>query len=114
MNQKNTLDVCICEPFLISGLLPTLAPAILKSELKLKGYNSKIYYPSLCFFVNNHLNENKWLLELVDDIPLQIVDFFFSENEDKIVFEELKKNKNVQHLFLTLFYKSIVCRKARF
>ena len=86
------IDVCICEPFMLAGTLPTLAPAILKASLEKEGYITKVFYPSIEFFYEYKIMQNKDILRLIDDIPLQIVDFFFSKNVN--VVGELKKAAN--------------------
>lgn len=75
--EHEEIKVCICEPFLISGLLPTMAAPILKGALVAKGYSAQIMYPSLFFYVENRIDNNQLFLELVNDIPLQVYDLLF-------------------------------------
>lgn len=103
------LDVCICEPFMLAGTLPTLAPAIIKASLEKAGYKTKIFYPSIEFFYENKIMRDKDILQLIDDIPLQVVDFFFSKNTD--VLGKLKKSANDNSLTKDVIDKLLKYRK---
>lgn len=79
------VKICFCEPFLLSGILPTLASPTLLSAVKQKGYEGKIFYPSITFFLEKKLWKDELLMTLADDIPLQIVDYLFDDDaEDSI------------------------------
>jgi len=75
-----------CEPFMISGLLPTLGPPILKQALMENGIKGKVFYPSLHFFLEDCEEYGTLLLQLADDIPLQITEFFFMEDDNANIF----------------------------
>ena len=89
MNTRQ--DVCICDTFMISGYLPTLAPAVLKTALNKNGFRTKVFYPSMHFFQKYDLAKKKDFMRLVDDIPLQIVDFLFSKKNDTDLEAELAR-----------------------
>ena len=57
MNKKN-LDVYLCEPFILPGILPTLGVSTLKTMLTQNNISCEIYYSSLRFYINNKLPEN--------------------------------------------------------
>lgn len=76
-------DVCMCEPFILPGILPTLGLATIKSILGENGLTSKILYPSLHYFVENEIFKNSLLLSLVEDTPLQLVEFLFVDSNRK-------------------------------
>lgn len=85
MHETN-LDICICDPFVLSGLLPGLATAMLKRALSDAGYRSRIFYPGVRFFFNNRPQKGELLLALNDDIPLQFLNFFFTaETEEAFI-----------------------------
>lgn len=73
------ISVCFCEPFLVSGTLPTLGVTTLKSALNEKGISSKIFYPSIELFLKSKIMLTNNFMELVDDIPLQIAEYLFYE-----------------------------------
>ena len=104
------LDVCICEPFMLAGALPTLAPAIIKTALENNGYKTKIFYPSIEFFYENKIMQDKEIIRLIDDIPLQIVDFFFTKKANMIF--ELKKSVNPEMLTESVVEKLLIYREA--
>lgn len=81
-DMRKKTKVCICEPFLISGLLPTLTAPILKGALTNNGFTTQILYPSLKFYVENRIDNNQLFLELIDDIPLQVCDLLFKADQD--------------------------------
>lgn len=103
------LDVCICEPFMLAGALPTLAPAIIKASLEKEGYSTKVFYPSIEFFYEKKIMKDKEMLQLIDDIPLQIVDFFFSKNVN--VVSELKKSVSNEILTESVLKKLLIYRE---
>jgi len=74
------LDICFCEPFIISGILPTLGVATLKSALDEKNISSKIFYPSIDFFMETKILLNNNFSKLLDDIPLQITEILFCDD----------------------------------
>lgn len=73
------IDVCFCEPFVISGILPTLGVSTLKSALNIKNITSKIFYPSIQMFLESRLMEVPYFMELLDNIPLQVSEYLFFE-----------------------------------
>lgn len=83
------LEVCFCEPFIISGVLPTLGVSTLKAALDEKDISSKIYYPSIDFFMRAKMLQNKKFSELLEDIPLQIAEIIFCND----IFENLSFHK---------------------
>lgn len=83
MKKCDKVDVCICEPFVLPGILPTLAMPTLKTALKEKGIESKIYYASIVFFLSNNLQNDKNILQAIDNIPLQFSDFLFSSDNSE-------------------------------
>lgn len=103
------MDVCICEPFMMAGTLPTLAPAIIKASLEDVGYKAKVFYPSIEFFYENKIMWDRDILHLIDDIPLQVVDFFFSKNIN--VLDELKKSVDDKILTIDIIDKLLSYRK---
>lgn len=72
------IDVCFCEPFVISGILPTLGVSTLKNALN-KKVTSKILYPSIQMFFESRLMESPYFMELLDNIPLQVSEYLFFE-----------------------------------
>ncbi len=72
------IDVCFCEPFVISGILPTLGVSTLKNALN-KKVTSKILYPSIQMFLESRLMESPYFMELLDNIPLQVSEYLFFE-----------------------------------
>lgn len=102
------VDFCVCEPFLLAGTLPTLGTAIIKASLSKVGYGVKAFYPSLIFFVENKISYDTDILGLLDDIPVQIVDFLFSESSDDVLRDELNDilsaDRNKDYLIPRLFY----------
>lgn len=75
--MKNKVDVIYCEPFILPGILPTLGAATLKSMARDNGVICKILYPSMVFFSKNQLYNNSEILELVENTPIQLVEFLF-------------------------------------
>lgn len=71
-------DVCLCEPFILPGILPTLGTPTLKAVLNEVNIESKIFYPSLHFFAENRYFENDIVLKCISDIPLQFSEFLFN------------------------------------
>lgn len=71
-------DVCLCEPFILPGILPTLGTPTLKAVLNSVRIESKIFYPSLHFFVENKYYKNDIVLKCISDIPLQFSEFLFN------------------------------------
>ena len=86
------MDVCLCEPFLISNMLPTLAPAELKTLLETSGFSARVFYPSVYFNMDKKVKDNKLFLSLVDDIPLQITDWLFYEGDDDSFWQDIKES----------------------
>ncbi len=73
-------DVCMCEPFILPGVLPTLGSPSLKSALQYAGISAKVFYPSYRFFVSQNIQSNKTILEAINNIPLQFSEFLFSSS----------------------------------
>lgn len=71
-------EVCLCEPFILPGILPTLGTPTLKAVLNTIGVKSKIFYPSLHLFVENKYYENEMVLKCISDIPLQFSEFLYN------------------------------------
>lgn len=71
-------DVCLCEPFILPGILPTLGTPTLKAVLNEVGLKSVIFYPSLHLFAENRYYENDTVLKCISDIPLQFSEFLFN------------------------------------
>lgn len=80
MPHKN--DVCLCEPFVLPGILPTLGVATIKAELLDRNIDSVVLYPSMKFFVNNALFSKPTLLSLIEDTPLQLVEYLFVQQKN--------------------------------
>ena len=80
--MSDQIDVCFCEPFILPGILPTLGVATIKAELLDRNINSVILYPSLKFFVDNALHSNPALLSLIEDTPLQLVEYLFVQQKN--------------------------------
>lgn len=102
MKTNRKMDICICEPFMISGPLPTLAPAIIKAALERNGFRAKVFYPSLQFFITHNVGHDPLLMRLTDNIPVQIIDYFFSfqvnEQLDQTLDELSLTEPEKQHL----------------
>lgn len=77
MDQFKIL-VASCEPFILPGILPTLGTPTMKAELSNNGITSKIFYPSIRFFSANNIEKNRFVLDAIDNIPLQFSEFLFS------------------------------------
>lgn len=77
------VDVCLCEPFILPGILPTLGVATIKSLLQDSGLCCKMVYPSIRYFVEQGLYKSPFLLSLVEDTPLQLVEFLFVDEDKK-------------------------------
>ena len=77
----NQIDVYMCEPFILPGILPTLGLATIKSELTKNGLRSKILYPSIRYFVEQELFKSPFLLSLIEDTPLQLVEYLFVDKD---------------------------------
>lgn len=84
--ENERISVVSCEPFILPGLLPTLGTPTLKAELSNYNIVSKIFYPSLHFFAANNIEKNHFVLNAIDNIPLQFSEFLFSSHnvEDSI------------------------------
>ncbi len=80
MDQSKIL-VASCEPFILPGILPTLGNPTMKAELSSNGISSKIFYPSIRFFSKNKIQNNKFILDAIDNIPLQFSEFLFSNEK---------------------------------
>jgi len=72
-------DVCLCEPFILPGILPTLGVPTLKAALNDAGITSRVIYPSLRMFAGNRYYWNETFLRCISDIPLQFGEFLFAE-----------------------------------
>lgn len=73
-----SVDVCMCEPFVLPGFLPTLGTPTLKAEFSTHGVSSKVFYPSIRFFARNNLQCSDFVMSAVDNIPLQFSEFLFA------------------------------------
>lgn len=73
------VDICMCEPFVLPGLLPTLGTPTLKAALAQEGFSAKVFYPSARFFAASRLQSNHFALSAIDNIPLQFSEFLFSD-----------------------------------
>ena len=93
MKEGKPYRICFCDPFLFSGLLPTLAAATLAAAVKNIGHEAKIFYPSIEFFLRHRLYKNTDFSRLVDDIPFQLAEEFFSDDSDEIFYEKLKNHE---------------------
>ena len=97
------LDVYLCEPFILPGILPTLGVSTIKAELEQSGLKSKIIYPSVTYFVTEKLYKNPFMLSIVEDTPLQLVEYLFvnSERENmalEYIKTSLEKNHKVENI----------------
>lgn len=97
------LDVYLCEPFILPGILPTLGVSTIKAELERSGLKSKIIYPSVTYFVTEKLYKNPLMLSIVEDTPLQLVEYLFvnSERENtalEYIKTSLEKNHKVENI----------------
>lgn len=72
------IEVCLCEPFILPGVLPTLGSPTLKAALNEIGVTSRIFYPSLHLFAENKYYNNDIFLKCINDIPLQFSEFLYS------------------------------------
>lgn len=72
------IEVCLCEPFILPGILPTLGSPTLKASLCDIGVKSHIFYPSFHFFAENEYYNNDAFLKCISDIPLQFSEFLFN------------------------------------
>lgn len=73
-----SVDVCMCEPFVLPGFLPTLGTPTLKAELSAHNISSRVFYPSIRFFSGNSLQCSDFVMSAVDNIPLQFSEFLFA------------------------------------
>ena len=71
--MPHKIDLCLCEPFVLPGILPTLGVATIKAELLDRNIDSVVLYPSMKYFVDNALFHKPVLLSLIEDTPLQLV-----------------------------------------
>lgn len=88
---------------MISGLLPTLGPAIVRQALNNIGVSGKVFYPALHFFIEDCKGGTSLLMRLADDIPLQITDLFFCDENAVMTFlsglpEEYKNTADILEL----------------
>lgn len=95
------LDVCLCEPFILPGILPTLGVSTIKSELEQSGLKCKVIYPSITYFVQEELYKKPFILSLVEDTPLQLVEYLFVKDELEntaidYVYSSLKNNNRIE------------------
>lgn len=92
-------QVCLCEPFILPGILPTLGTPTLKSVLDHAGIASTILYPSLHFFLENRFYEDAKFMKCISDIPLQFSEFLFEKehSEESVRFLEEKTGLNCQN-----------------
>ena len=111
----NKVDVCLCEPFILPGILPTLGMPTIKSELQMAGMTCKMFYPSVRFFVEQEVYKSPFLLSLVEDTPLQLVEFLFVEEakkEDAINYicdsRRITRKEEVVSLLLDLHKEAII------
>ena len=91
-NSLQQIDICLCEPFILPGILPTLGTATLSSAVQLENASTRIFYPSLTFFVQNRIADHPVLLRAIADIPLQVCEFLFGDGTEetfRFVFERL-------------------------
>lgn len=89
-------DVCLCEPFILPGILPTLGTPVLKAVLNEIGVKSHIFYPSLHLFSENHYYDNPDILKCISNIPLQFSEFLFNRDiEEGISF--LKEKAGIEN-----------------
>ena len=72
-------DVCMCEPFVLPGMLPTVGTPTLKAVLQQAGYSAKVFYPSVRFFAASKLQSEDYILAAIDNIPLQFSEFLFTD-----------------------------------
>lgn len=101
--KADRITAYYCEPFMVSGLLPTLGPAIIKQALNAVGVSGKIFYPALRFFIEDCRGGSPSLMRLADDIPLQITDYFFLDDSVATHFlSELPKEYREPACFLEL------------
>lgn len=73
------INVCLCEPFILPGILPTLGSPTLKGALNEVGLTSRIFYPSLHLFAENKYYNNDIFLKCISDIPLQFSEFLYNQ-----------------------------------
>ena len=100
---NDRISAYYCEPFMISGLLPTLGPAIVRQALNNIGVSGKVFYPALHFFIEDCKGGTSLLMRLADDIPLQITDLFFCDENAVMTFlsglpEEYKNTADILEL----------------
>lgn len=92
--MPHKIDVCLCEPFVLPGILPTLGVATIKAELLDRNIDSVVLYPSMKYFVDNALFRKPVLLSLIEDTPLQLVEYLFvqpknHDNSMRFILSEL-------------------------
>lgn len=82
------IKVCLCEPFILPGILPTLGSPTLKGALNEVGVTSRIFYPSFHLFAENKYYNNDIFLKCISDIPLQFSEFLYNQGniDEGIVF----------------------------
>lgn len=119
----NKVDVCLCEPFILPGILPTLGLATIKSKMQTVGMSCKMFYPSVKYFVGQELYKSPFLLSLVEDTPLQLVEFLFvdeARKEDAIKYicesmhtqQNTKKKEEIVAILLRLHEAAIQLAKS--
>ncbi len=75
----SSADVCMCEPFVLPGMLPTVGTPTLKAVLQQAGFSAKVFYPSVRFFAASRLQSKDYILSAIDNIPLQFSEFLFAD-----------------------------------
>lgn len=92
------IDVCVCEPFILPGLFPTLAMPTLVGELVQNEIGVKMFYPSLTFFVENQLHTQETVLKAIENIPLQFAEFLFSDWRRQDVLSYVLKTSGLEKI----------------
>ncbi len=96
------VDICMCEPFILPGFLPTLGTPTLKQVLTDAGFTARIFYPSVRLFAENRLQENPLILSAIDNIPLQFSEYLFTDADPdtaaRYVLTTLKQEGNQELL----------------